>query len=469
MADKAKAKAKKYGKKASKVGDLAAEFASFHISDSPPQVLSSNTSPKYHPSAYGPPSSITPRRPLRARSGNRAGSPPASRPSRSRAVSEVYTNLAIPSAYYQPLLDATGVAAYERFDRWAEVANERLIVTKIGDGSYADVYKFAEREDRTQYVIGKLMPIRSEEKGVMWDEMTSVEDAITEIRLLDLVTEIPGFVEYRAAHVLYGPLPESIATITHTFNSRRNQEKPRSDNRQGRATKRDDQVWLLLEMSDAGRDLDTLLQEDGLDGPLELTKDPESEEMRLDIRKTRDLFWATATTLAHGEEQAQFEHRDLHLSNICVKEDKSRPSDESYAFVPDSTQLDVVLIDYTLSRAGDGENVIYNSMSDSEIFTGKGDLQFDIYRHMRNAVKENGKPQWNQFKPLTNVLWLHHLLVKLLQKTHQPQPSDDLPRKLWERMVQLRDNTKPRMLAKGGTYLSAKDLLAMGKGEEKVQ
>ena len=451
MAEKVRAKAKKYGKKCSRVGDLSADFASLDISD--PQIISSHA-----------PSTTSQRLPLRTRSGN--PSRPRRRRQARKAAPRVEVDPIRPSVYNRPLLEVTGASEIEPFDQWAETVQQHLIVTKIGDGSYADVYKFAARDKPlTDFVIAKLIPILPEKAPLLsWGDMTTIVDAVREIQLLDLVTEIPGFVEFRGAKVLWGPLPELIKKPTKQFNDQRRKEaKSKSAFRRARYTYPENQLWLLVEMSDAGKDLDILLQGDKADGPLPLTMNPHSKEKGLDIRQTRDIFWATANALAHGEHHTQFEHRDLHLSNICVKRNKQSSNDDTYAFIPSSSQLEVVLIDYTLSRAGTGEKTIYNPMDDEGLFTGKGDLQFDTYRHMRTAVKVNRKARWEEFVPLTNVLWLHHLLVKLLEKTHEPVEDDSPKRELWQSMKRLRDSTTPNDMTRRWDYLSARDIVVMGK------
>lgn len=476
MTEKVKAKAKKYGKKSSRVGDLTSTFASLHFSDSPPQIFSSNAPPTAASvaiSAIRPPSTV-PRPPLRARSGNRERSPRPARqkPAPQKKVPRTSTAPIPLSTYSKPLLDAVGQSELEHFDSWAEAVNPVLQVTKIGDGSYADVYKLAPTAlPETESAIGKLIPIRAEKKPLRGEVMTTIEEAVTEIRLLEMVTEIPGFVEFRGARVLYGPLPKLITAPTEAFNKRHPGFNERAEYRGGRSAYPEDQLWLLIEMSDAGSDLDSLLQERKRN-LLVKTKTPWSGEMRLDVRKTRDIFWATANALAHGEEHCSFEHRDLHLSNICIRRNEEIPDDNTYALVPSSSQLEVVLIDYTLSRAGNGKNTIYNPMKDKGLFTGEGDLQYDTYRHMRTAAilvnRVGRRPRWDKFVPLTNVLWLHHLLVKLLNDTHEP-PRYDSPkppeRQLWESLSQLRDGTSPEEMAEGWKYRSARDLVAMGKSK----
>ena len=369
-----------------------------------------------------------------------------------------------PEEYLRPLTEVTGAVA--DFAPWAETIFEHFDVAKIGDGSYADVFKVTPKakSSETPLVISKLIPLRPmfKPRGLKWKDMSTVEDALSEIRLLDAMTEIPGFVEFRSAKVLRGCMPEPLKdACTAYYEARR--YLVNSEVTKPRIHYRADQLWLVIEMSDAGADLDTLLREGDASGTLPLRIDKKSKEKRLDIRQTRDLFWATANALAHGEEEAKFEHRDLHLSNICIKKDKERVADNSYAFVPESSDRVVTLIDYTLSRAGTADKLIFNPMNDAEIFTGQDDLQFEIYRYMRKAVKVGRKAQWDAFVPLTNVLWLHHLLAKLLEKT-APADTEALPAQtLWTSFEGLRDDTDPDKMSGEWTYLSAMDIVAMGK------
>ena len=51
-----------------------------------------------------------------------------------------------------------------------------------------------------------------------------------------------------------------------------------------------------------------------------------------------------------------------------------------------------------------------------------GDYQFDIYREMRAIVTDENGPSWADYKPATNVLWLHYLANKLLYSKQLPTP-----------------------------------------------
>ena len=479
MAEKAKAKVKTYGRKGragAGAGDLSDEFAGLSLSSSSTssspiteqqqerQALSettSNTAAHPRPRTRAPPkpsirqrvtsSASTAARQLRSRQ------QPAQQPRGGEGPEDDLRE------YLRPLTEVAGEA--EGFAQWAETIFAHFDVAKIGDGSYADVFKVTPKaKGSNAFVISKLIPLRpkAKPKGLKWRDMTTIEDALSEIRLLDAMTEIPGFVEFRAAKLLRGYLPEPVKeACTVYYEARRHKVNAELPNR--RLKYPANQIWLLIEMSDAGKDLDTLLTEGYASGPLPLRIGQQSREKLLDIRQTRDIFWGTANVLAHGEKEAKFEHRDLHLSNICLKKSEEHAADESYAFVPESSNLVVTLIDYTLSRASSADKLMFNPMSDAEIFTGQGDLQFETYRHMRKAVKVGRKAQWEAFVPLTNVLWLHHLLAKFLEKTAPADEEAPLEKALWTSFEGLRHDTNPDKMDGEWTYLSAMDIVALGK------
>ena len=51
-----------------------------------------------------------------------------------------------------------------------------------------------------------------------------------------------------------------------------------------------------------------------------------------------------------------------------------------------------------------------------------GDYQFDIYRQMRAIVSDESGTAWAEYRPATNVLWLHYLANKLLYAKQLPTP-----------------------------------------------
>jgi hypothetical protein len=164
------------------------------------------------------------------------------------------------------------------------------------------------------------------------------------------------------------------------------------------------------------------------------------------------IFWSVVKALARGEQECEFEHRDLHWGNILIDQSEE---DEILERLLDNLNLEdggkdildggwrgvkVTLIDYTLSRARVDDivgSIARYGFQDESIFEGKrktfsytvvtkqllGDYQFDIYRQMRFMLTDdNGITNWEAYKPATNVLWLHYLANKLIYGKQLPTP-----------------------------------------------
>ncbi len=98
------------------------------------------------------------------------------------------------------------------------------------------------------------------------------------------------------------------------------------------------------------------------------------------------IFWSVVRTLSRGEQECEFEHRDLHWGNILI--DKSE-EDEILEKLLDNLNLEdggkelmdggwggvkITLIDYTLSRARVNDlvgQVAHYGFEDETLFEGK--------------------------------------------------------------------------------------------------
>ncbi|KAB7498409.1 putative serine/threonine-protein kinase haspin-like protein, partial [Armadillidium nasatum] len=73
------------------------------------------------------------------------------------------------------------------------------------------------------------------------------------------------------------------------------------------------------------------------------------------------------------------------------------------------------IIDYTLSRLKNKDEIFYNDLSrDPDLFITEGDYQFEVYRMMQ---KSNGN-NWQEFSPVTNVYWIHYILLKIMNECY---------------------------------------------------
>lgn len=135
------------------------------------------------------------------------------------------------------------------------------------------------------------------------------------------------------------------------------------------------------------------------------------------------IFWQCVTILYVAETKFQFEHRNLILEHILV--DK---------------KLNVTLCDLKCSRAqkGPDQPVIYTRLDHPLFFQGGGDYQYEIYKLMRFVLAEASS--WEEYEPRTNLMWLHYLCVKFIQKYEGKLNSSGSSRDKLIKLTQLIDH-----------------------------
>ena len=349
--------------------------------------------------------------------------------------------------YLTPLTDIDEVVSkVEEIGTWCLEWTRNCSVTKIAEGSFGSILRLQNKTEPTQFTIGKLMPLRPKKgPGSKTTSFTRVQDAASEAEMLITMSNYQGFAEFRKAEVLHGQLPPSLRVEYKRFDVKHASELKST------AKFGDNQLWLFLEMSYAGMDLEEVLR----------TKSGVEES--LSIRKTWDIFWAVALALARGEAEFRFEHRDLQVQNICIKRDsgfiENTQEDANRMGIRRYTDIEVTIIDYTLSRATlQDSRMIFNSMDDEAIFSGQSDnpdeaLQYETYRSMRQMVKtaslapargKKNSVRWETSVPATNVLWLSYLLAVLLRHTakgdgHDASLAGQEDGKAWSDLERLRE------------------------------
>lgn len=342
--------------------------------------------------------------------------------------------------HLRPLTKLEGVACTRDIQLWHAEWTAFCDIVKIAEGTYGSVFRLSDKSGSHRATVGKLMPLRAKcGVGSKKATNTSIAEAASEIKLLELMNDVPGFVVFRGAEVLIGSLPKALRAEYAAFQKREMSRNDAECFSMAETSFPRHQAWLFIEMDNAGMELDRAFHQTDESGLLQVSK---SGERYLPVQRTRDIFWGTVEALARGEEMHNFEHRDLHLSNICIalhdgdgsKDDQDSAQDD-FGLVPTTMNLTVTIIDYTLSRATlPNRSAIFNPMRDPGIFQGDGtaDLQFDIYRHMRELVfhrpfssqeRRNATRDWKDNVPITNVLWLYHLLTKLMARTPPPPPA----------------------------------------------
>ncbi|KFX91081.1 hypothetical protein O988_07925, partial [Pseudogymnoascus sp. VKM F-3808] len=316
-------------------------------------------------------------------------------------------------------------------------------LTKLTESSYAEIYTLHNPSGSSILKILALRPPRG--PGSRRETACKVEDVLSEVAILDLVTEVPGFVVFRGVFVAKGGVPKGVVEAWEGWNDKppgadaSAEESEAWDAGEGRSAfphpsrYHKDQLFLVLELGNAGKDL---------------------EHYNLTTREELwDVFLGTAMALATGEDLFGFEHRDLHEGNICLRraapasvlpKGNSAADPTRYGF----SGLEITLLDYTLSRARTPEGkTLFLDLDDPENAALFEDCepgtkeqerkQRRVYSAMREHVvaqeKQEGgggkevkgaESRWAKHHPYTNVLWLAYVLEYSI--THFEGPKSAL-------------------------------------------
>ncbi|KAK3295880.1 uncharacterized protein B0H64DRAFT_432539 [Chaetomium fimeti] len=335
---------------------------------------------------------------------------------------------------------------------WADVCAAGDRVEKIAEASFAEVYRITNAHGTSIIKVVRLeSPIKQQTKaqvrsGLVDEEPHSEEDMQGELRISEWLADIPGFVVYKEKYVVEGKAPKALLETHQAFHRRMKRSDPdRLQFYPSPSRYLDDTRFLVVELGDAGTALEDF----------ELTS----------INQVWDIFLHTALALARAEDLIQFEHRDLHEGNLCIRQTR-QPTARRISTSPQQfgfSGLDVTILDYGLCRASDPDSsclpdtsttttttstppptaVAYDLEKDLTLFQSTHAPQCAVYRQMRAFLIHNdrfpppeedpsptttpypttpyppssltNKPiSWTGYFPYTNVLWLAYLYAYLV-------------------------------------------------------
>ncbi|KZT29256.1 hypothetical protein NEOLEDRAFT_1084994 [Neolentinus lepideus HHB14362 ss-1] len=278
---------------------------------------------------------------------------------------------------------------------------------KIGEASYSEVFGIGD-------VVLKIIPLRDEEPSsrrvVLSDAETpppsDAKDVLKEIIVTRAMGDMcDGFVKLLRTYVVRGRYPSLLLDLWDEYNDEKGSESVRPDNFLV------SQIYAIIVLPNGGPDLESYIF---------------SQPTKTGWRQACSLFWQVTRALAEAEDLVSFEHRDLHWGQILIKNTFTGPMrrlPRSKIMMDNPVHgVAVTIIDLGLSRmdSSDGQGTqTHWTPFEEEVFEGKGDYQFDIYRMMREHIGKS----WTAFHPLTNVMWLHYLALKLLHSKRLKPPS----------------------------------------------
>ncbi|KAL5276373.1 GSG2 family protein [Megaselia abdita] len=269
---------------------------------------------------------------------------------------------------------------------------------KIGEGTYGEVFMTESG------VVLKIIPIEGNQ-DITGEAQKKFGEILPEIIITQSLSQLPDtdnsggrFVKVFGVKSVFGSYPSYLKTLWEEYD-----EEKASDNEHPKVFP-DNQLYIVLELENAGRDLESF--------------------KFLNSIQSNSVFLQVTLSLAIAEKAFQFEHRDLHWGNILVKETEYTEIEfklEGKIFKIPTHGVQATIIDYTLSRGICNEIQFFNDLSkDDDLFSASGDYQFDIYRLMKEKLRNN----WNNYEPYTNLLWLHYLADKMIKEVTYKQKSN---------------------------------------------
>ncbi|OSX59451.1 hypothetical protein POSPLADRAFT_1067204 [Postia placenta MAD-698-R-SB12] len=327
----------------------------------------------------------------------------------------------VPPAYLQPLLEECSQTTPHEFSAFIEMFPYDPIVRegawikgpaqfqKIGEASYSEVFGIGD-------VVLKVIPLRDEEKprtaingeeGLDMPAPSDARDVLREIIVTHAMGEMcSGFVQLLRTYIVRGKYPSLLLDLWDEYNEKKGSESARPDSFTV------SQVYAIIVLPNGGPDLEAYAFESAT---------------KTGWRQACSLFWQVTRALAEAEDIVSFEHRDLHWGQILVKNLAPPPKPSLKATMKTSMDdvvhgVEATIIDLGLARMDttDTDQIeTYWTQFDEEVFEGEGDYQFDVYRMMRTHNRDS----WEEYRPLSNVMWLHYLTLKLLQAKKLKPPA----------------------------------------------
>ncbi|KAL2024447.1 hypothetical protein VTK56DRAFT_8258 [Thermocarpiscus australiensis] len=340
---------------------------------------------------------------------------------------------------------------------WDDVCPPGDRIEKIAEASYAEVYRITNECGTSIIKVVRLeSPIKPQTKaqarsGLIDEEPHPEADMLGELQISEWLADIPGFVVYKERYMVRGKATKALLETHQAFHRRmKRKDLDRLQFYPSPSRYLDDTRFLVVELGDAGTALEDF----------ELTS----------ISQVWDIFLHTALALARAEDLIEFEHRDLHEGNLCIRQVRppTQKPDPSSPLQFGFSGLDITILDYGLSRAtgpkpdpdpdrtrepsptssstgkgGTAAVVAYDLEKDLTLFTSTHAPQCRVYRQMRSYLlrgdrchlppgrhrtpyarsalaaggRGRGRPlSWRDYRPYTNVLWLAYLYSYLVAR-----------------------------------------------------
>jgi hypothetical protein len=235
-------------------------------------------------------------------------------------------------SHAQPLLslcvDDHSRSAPLCFHAWADSLDRFFEVVKIAEASYGEVFRlsvlpdvttsFSKGDESVLKLIALKAPPSSTESATQKRKqaaMSVVEHVASEVRMLRRMSPVPGFTNFRDIKVVQGRLPPQFVAAWKHYDQ--HVKKSLFPDPSKKASYVETQLWAVVEMQDAGTDLEGLLELEPQFDPEDLDREcPIPVWREINVWAAWDIFWTTAFAVAKGEGFAEFEVSCLYISSL---------------------------------------------------------------------------------------------------------------------------------------------------------
>lgn len=233
--------------------------------------------------------------------------------------------------------------------KFDDVLRDDPEIVKVAEGSYGEIYKLVENN-----LILKLIRLTQDLDQILPEIIIGF--ALNE---LQKKFNFHNFIKFKRCSFIQDKYPDKFLKAWNDYN----EEVKESENDDPSTFDCDDK-YILLVLENGGQDLESIEQ--------------------LEPRTAISIFKQVILSLAIGEYSIDLEHRDLHVGNILIKNTNEQElvyEFDNRKFKVETNGYHVNIIDYTLTRLTKNGVTIYQDLNETpEIFEGKGDIQYDVYR-----------------------------------------------------------------------------------------
>jgi hypothetical protein len=319
-------------------------------------------------------------------------------------------------AILKPVMAFHRIASYARdFTAFGTQLTKEYDVRKLNEGSYSDCFIVRKPNEDVETAVLKIIPLECSGRASS-GAASQAYDFLREVKLLAALEDFHGFAHMLRSRIVRGKMHDQMVQAARDWLETTQEDVDKTIDPGSRYP--ENQIYGVIEMAYAGTDLDLLEKPSAF--------------------QAYDAFWMVAILLAKAEKEIEFEHRDLHMSNICFRPGDKGTVNVSAGFVRNMGEapptvlglsgLQVSIIDYTHSRMRDAEadEILYNPecpFTAEELASYKQDrlpcdqldtiVKAEEWMSQCHRSRTDGAAKYEAFTPKTNVIWLSNVLYEL--------------------------------------------------------